>query len=210
MTQPAFLPSGPATDLADKLLNAYFGRVNREYPLINEAEFRHQFNNDPELREQPEWLGLCFSIFMVGSQFVTDPRVQAFPDQPFSRGMQYWQAARICSSATLVFESRSIAFNASFSPLSFSLAFPFASTSWLHLGGAIRVLLEIGAHRKHAAKKLGLSRLEEESYKRAFWIAYSLDREAAAALGRPLMLQDEDIDVELPIEIDDEYLFQHS
>lgn len=198
----------PASDLAEKLLDAYFGRMNRDFPVVNEAQFRHEFNNRAELRKDPDWSALAFSVFMVGSHYVRDERVRAFPHDKHSRGMHWWQAAK-----TLLYRNARV-----LKPLVqiqcfllstlFQFGLPItASSAWLHLGGAIRVLLDVGAHRKQTAKKLGLSRMEEETYKRVFWVAYSLDRETASSLGRPIMLQDEDIDVELPADVDDEVLF---
>lgn len=203
------ISSWPAPDLADKLLDAYFARMHREYPMLNEAQFRHEYKNRPELREDPEWLALCFCIFMVASHYVRgDDRVLAFPNDPHSRGMHWWQAAKNLIYRNTQVSKPIVPIQCLLLSTLFQLGLPIsASMAWLHLGGAIRLLVECGAHRKHAAKKLGLSRMEEETYKRTFWIAYSLDREGASTLGRPIMLQDEDIDLELPLEIDDEILF---
>lgn len=208
-TDPALATSvWPEPDLADKLIDAFFGSINREFPMINEPLFRHEYGNQPELRKEPEWLALSFCIFMMGSQYVDDVRTRSNPRDKHSRGMLWWHAAK-----NLFFRSGTVdkplwRIQCLLLSTLFQYNVPIsASRSWILLGGAIRVLLDVGAHRKHAAKKLGLSRLEQETYKRVFWVAYSLDRELAASLGRPIMLQDEDIDVELPIEIDDDYLF---
>ncbi|TKY90139.1 hypothetical protein EX895_000137 [Sporisorium graminicola] len=208
-TDPAVaILAWPEPDLADKLLDAFFGRINREFPVINESLFRHEYANKPELRSEPEWLALSFCVFMMGSSYVDDVRVRADPNDKHSSGMHWWQAAK-----NLFFRFGNVdkplwLIQCLLLSTLFQLGIPIsASHSWILLGGAIRVLLDVGAHRKHTAKKLRLSRLDEETYKRVFWVAYSLDRECAGSLGRPIMLQDEDIDVELPIEIDDEYLF---
>ncbi|KAJ1030501.1 hypothetical protein NDA16_001410 [Ustilago loliicola] len=198
----------PIEDLAEKLIDAYFARMNREFPVVNESQFRHEYASRPVLRQDPEWLGLAFCVFMVGSHYVLDERVRAFPNDPHSRGMHWWQTAKNLMYRHVRVQKPLFRIQCLLLSTLFQLGLPLAaSTSWLHLSGAIRLLLDVGAHRKQAAKKLGLSRIEEETYKRAFWVAYSLDRELASSLGRPIMLQDEDIDVELPIEIDDEYLF---
>ncbi|CBQ67503.1 related to transcriptional activator acu-15 [Sporisorium reilianum SRZ2] len=198
----------PDADLADRLIDAYFGRMNREFPMINESQYRHEYTNQPELRKEPEWIALSFCIFMLGSHYVDDPRVMASPIDKHSRGMHWWQAAKNLFFRFGRLDKPLWRIQCLLLSTLFQLGIPIsASNSWILLGGAIRVLLDVGAHRKHTAKKLRLSRLEEETYKRVFWVAYSLDRECAASLGRPIMLQDEDIDVELPVEIDDEYLF---
>lgn len=199
----------PESDLAEKLVDAYFGRMNREYPVLNEFQFRHELANRPELRGDAEWLALAFCVFMMGSQYVDDDRVKSFPDDKHSRGMHWWQAARSLMYRNVRIDRPLLRIQCFLLSTLFQFGIPIsASGSWLLLGAAIRGLLDVGAHRKHTAKKLNLSRLEEETYKRVFWVAYSLDRECAASLGRPIMLQDEDIDVEIPIEIDDEYLFR--
>ncbi|CDU23715.1 related to transcriptional activator acu-15 [Sporisorium scitamineum] len=209
-TDPAIAISAwPDPDLADMLLNAFFGRINREFPVINESLYRHEYTNQPELRSEPEWIALSFCIFMLGSHYVDDDRVKAFPSDKHSRGMHWWQAAKNLFFRMGRIDKPLWRIQCLLLSTLFQLGIPIsASNSWILLGGAIRVLLDVGAHRKHTAKKLRLSRLDEETYKRVFWVAYSLDRECAASLGRPIMLQDEDIDVELPFEIDDEYLFK--
>lgn len=41
---------------------------------------------------------------------------------------------------------------------------------------------------------------------RAFWVSYTIDRSAAFSLGRPFGIADTDIDVDLPLDLDDEYI----
>ncbi|SNX81420.1 related to transcriptional activator acu-15 [Melanopsichium pennsylvanicum] len=198
----------PENDLAEKLIDAYFGRMNRDFPVVNEAQYRHEYIKRPELRQDPEWLALSFCIFMVGSLYVFDDRVRAVADDAHSRGMHWWQAAKLLVYRNYRVAKPLVQVQCMLLSTIFQLGLPIAaSLAWLHLGGAIRVLLDIGAHRKQAAKKLRMSRIDQETSKRIFWVAYSLDREFASNLGRPIMLQDEDIDVELPIEIDDDLLF---
>lgn len=63
-----------------------------------------------------------------------------------------------------------------------------ASLAWLQLGKTVRMLQSVGAHRRGLA----------HPWTRAWWIAYTLDREQACILGRPLAIRDEDCDVGLP------------
>ncbi len=84
----------PAPDLADKLMDAYFGRINRDFPCINEAQFRHDFANLSQRRDaDPSCLALACSVFMVGSLYVLDDRVCAKAGHAHSSGMHWWQAA---------------------------------------------------------------------------------------------------------------------
>ncbi|PWZ02906.1 hypothetical protein BCV70DRAFT_143909, partial [Testicularia cyperi] len=198
----------PEPDLATSLLDAYFARLNHDFPMINEAQFRDEYGNKPELRKDPEWVARAFAVFMAASQHLLDDRTQADPKDPHSRGVHFWHAVKTLAWRNTPFERPLWRVQTMLLCTLFQMGTPVsASASWFLLGGAIRALLDIGAHRKPTARKLGLSRVDEESFKRVFWVAYSLDREVSAALGRPVMLQDEDIDLELPVAIDDYLLF---
>ena len=48
--------------------------------------------------------------------------------------------------------------------------------------------------------------IERELRKRVFWIVRKLDIYVGALLGLPQMLSNDDIDQEMPIEVDDEYI----
>jgi hypothetical protein len=78
---------------------------------------------------------------------------------------------------------------------------PQASWSIVEIG--IRYAQELGAHRR--AIYAPESNINDELWKRAFWVLVILDRTASLYLGRPCAIQDEDLDVDLPLMVDDEY-----
>lgn len=63
---------------------------------------------------------------------------------------------------------------------------------------------DLGLHR--SLDRSILPRLQKEKRRRTFWSLYALDRSLAAILGRPLTLNDADIDAEKPLECSDELL----
>ncbi|CDZ96155.1 hypothetical protein STEHIDRAFT_91762, partial [Phaffia rhodozyma] len=67
----------------------------------------------------------------------------------------------------------------------------------------IRTAVDMGVHRKHVVRSK--PKAEGEMLKRAFWALYLADRELCGSTGRPLAIHDEDIDVDYPIDVDDEY-----
>ncbi|KAJ3553324.1 hypothetical protein NP233_g12670 [Leucocoprinus birnbaumii] len=75
---------------------------------------------------------------------------------------------------------------------------------WAMVGVGIRLAQDVGAHRKRKATDSPLT-VEDELWKRAFWVLASIDRHVSAALGRPCAIHDEDFDVDLPVDCDDEY-----
>lgn len=74
----------------------------------------------------------------------------------------------------------------------------------------MQVVTALGLHRKFPAKlsKSGCSYLELELRKRIFWSAYTLDKYLSVMFGRPRLLHDEDLDQELPDEMNDEDLLE--
>ncbi len=77
------------------------------------------------------------------------------------------------------------------------------STCYSYLGVALRACCRLGLHR-HVNNEF--NPVEREERKRTFWLIRRMDTYVAAMLGLPNMLSDEDIDQELPREIDDEFI----
>lgn len=74
-------------------------------------------------------------------------------------------------------------------------------SAWHLAGLAMRTALELGLHRK-TTKALELDPFNEEMRKRIWWSVYALERTIAFQLGRPISIQEDEIDNELPLDID--------
>lgn len=79
------------------------------------------------------------------------------------------------------------------------------STCYSYLGIALRACCRLGLHR-HVVNEF--NPIEREERKRTFWIIRRFDTYVSAMLGLPNMLSDEDIDQELPIAVDDEFILE--
>lgn len=77
------------------------------------------------------------------------------------------------------------------------------STCYSYIGIALRSSLRMGLHRNLAGN---FNPIERETRKRVFWVIRKMDTYVSALLGFPQMLSSDDIDQELPIEVDDEYI----
>ncbi|KUL84535.1 hypothetical protein ZTR_08742 [Talaromyces verruculosus] len=73
-------------------------------------------------------------------------------------------------------------------------------------GMAMRHCVELGYHRSTERYRNSVDTLTKEISKRCFWVAYDIDLVASFILGRPSGISDNAIDVELPLDIDDEYI----
>ncbi|WWC90623.1 uncharacterized protein L201_005559 [Kwoniella dendrophila CBS 6074] len=86
----------------------------------------------------------------------------------------------------------------------YGLRHPTAEVSVWQVGGlAMRTAVELGMHRRlRSRSEREKDPMRYEMKKRVFWAVYTLDRMMAAQLGRPAGIQDRDIDVELPLNVD--------
>ncbi|KAJ9641594.1 Gypsy retrotransposon integrase-like protein 1 [Knufia peltigerae] len=74
---------------------------------------------------------------------------------------------------------------------------------YAYLGIALRACCRLGLHRNIPNR---FNPIELEERRRIFWLVRKMDSYVGAVLGLPQMLSDDDIDQELPAEIDDEYI----
>ncbi|KAJ6127264.1 hypothetical protein N7523_002876 [Penicillium sp. IBT 18751x] len=85
-----------------------------------------------------------------------------------------------------------------------------ANECWYSFGTALQIVTALGLHRKCPVKpsKKVCTYFELELRKRIFWSVYTLDKYLSIMFGRPRLLHDEDIDQELPDEMNDEDLLE--
>lgn len=85
----------------------------------------------------------------------------------------------------------------------YGLQYPQAISIYRIVAQAMRICIELSLHRTQN-RKVTLTPLDREMRKRIFWSAYSLDRFASIALGRPCSIADECISCELPADVNDD------
>lgn len=77
------------------------------------------------------------------------------------------------------------------------------STCYSYIGIALRSALRMGMHRNVPGQ---FTPIERETRRRVFYIVRKMDTYVSALLGFPQMLSSDDIDQDLPLEVDDEYI----
>lgn len=83
------------------------------------------------------------------------------------------------------------------------------SQCYAYVGVALRSALRMGLHRSHRSFARKFTPIEAETRKRVFWTIRKMDIYIGAMLGLPQTLSDEDIDQDLPAEVDDEYITEN-
>jgi Fungal specific transcription factor domain len=77
------------------------------------------------------------------------------------------------------------------------------STCHSYISAAMAASLQMGLHRSQPE---AMDPIERETRKRIFWTIRTLDTYIVAILGLPRTIGDDDIDQEMPLELDDQYI----
>lgn len=73
---------------------------------------------------------------------------------------------------------------------------------WYMIGLAMRTCIDLGLHRK--ANTAHLDPFTAQLRRRLFWTVYYLERAISLSLGRPFSIADRHIDLDLPLDVDDD------
>ncbi|BEJ14458.1 hypothetical protein CspHIS471_0402250 [Cutaneotrichosporon sp. HIS471] len=209
----------PDEELAARLIDSYFERVNRPMPLLNRVIFQRQYQSGL-WRTNIEFAKLCLMIFANGARYVDDERVYWPADDATTEegrerlrndrnGMLKYSAGWIYLRA-LIKMGRSWLQGPSLLDLQTNvLVCLFLNGSavphlaWIVAGSGLRMAQEIGVHVR--STMLLINPIDRALYNRAFWCLYHFDRLSCAAMGRSVAIQDSDFDADYPMAIDDEY-----
>ncbi|KAI0254283.1 fungal-specific transcription factor domain-containing protein [Lactifluus subvellereus] len=200
----------PERDLADKLVTAYFSRFHFLLPVIDKPTFMKQYtylmdhkDNQHLARSQTAFIAMVFALFACAAQLVEDPRLKGEKEDDGGMGMVYYERALILHYISHA--SVQVAHVQCFILMSsFLCSVNCLPQAWLLIGQAVRAAQDLGLHR--SPRRLNVSTIDKETRRKIWWGVYTLDRMLALALGRPIGAEDVDCDVELPIDIDDDFL----
>ncbi|KAF5363184.1 hypothetical protein D9758_008334 [Tetrapyrgos nigripes] len=228
----------PDDDLLHHLIDEYFINVNIFLPLLHRPTFERSVAEKLHYQNDM-FATVVLLVCAVGSRYTHDRRVLLDGEDSWhSCGWKYFdqvllvrksllapptlydlqfycvsaQASTIYLFLTFYFNMLHLHPEFPFSPATAQLSVQFLEGSsaphscWTMVGIGIRLAQDVGAHRRKMAKPMTV---EDELWKRAFWVLVCMDRTISTSLGRPCAIQDEDYDLDLPLEVDDEY-WEHS
>ncbi|KAE9402266.1 hypothetical protein BT96DRAFT_991249 [Gymnopus androsaceus JB14] len=195
----------PEKELLDSLVALYFEHVDYLYALLHRPSFE-AFVAEGLHHRDPQFANVLLLVIANASRFSTDSRVVLEGTGSWlSSGWKWFSQVDIYNKATLTVPSL---FNVQAIVLYtiFIQNCPSQEEGWALTSAGLRLAQAIGAHRK----KIYASKITviDELWKRAFWCLYIIDRQFCLSLGRPCSLHDEDFDLDLPLEVDDEYWVQ--
>ncbi|KAK0497234.1 fungal-specific transcription factor domain-containing protein [Armillaria luteobubalina] len=192
----------PEDDLLTSLVDLYFSEVNPFVPLLHRPTFEKSVKGRLYL-EDKDFAMVLLLVCAVASKYTDDPRVLS--DGVTSKQSSGWKwfnqvlyARKSLLSPPALHVLQIICLFAQF-----VLGSTAPHLCWTITSIGLRLSEEAGTHRRKV--KYARPTVEGELWKRAFWTLVYLDRQSSAFLGRSCCLFDEEIDLDLPIECDDEY-----
>ncbi|KAJ7753042.1 fungal-specific transcription factor domain-containing protein [Mycena maculata] len=190
----------PEPDLLQHLVFLFFRRVNILLCLLHQPTFERSLTAGLHLVDRDfgcTVLGVC----ALGAKYTDDPRVLLEgTNTQLSAGWKYFcqlqPLQRSLVKPITLYGAHTLCLYVCYLQGS-----SMPDGIWAVGGAAMRYLQEIGIHRRqrHADKRVG------EAWKRVFWLLVCADVLGSSATTRPLTISTSDIDLDYPVECDDEY-----
>ncbi|KAK0475463.1 fungal-specific transcription factor domain-containing protein [Armillaria novae-zelandiae] len=192
----------PEDDLLQSLVNLYFERVNILLPLLHRLTFENSISEKLHLKDQ-KFAEVVIFVCAVASRYSDDPRV-LFEGQQSAQSSGWKWVHQVVSTLRLPIHTSTL-YDLQFLCLfaQFILGSSAHYLCWTLVGIGLRVAQDVGVHQRRGRDSPNT--VEGELWKRAFWCLLFMDRVASSHLGRPCALYGEEIDVEPPVECDDQY-----
>ncbi|KAF8625882.1 hypothetical protein AX15_005149 [Amanita polypyramis BW_CC] len=191
----------PPDDLLQDVIDLYFRHFNLFFPLLHRPTFERSVAEGLHLTNHG-FGAVLLLVCAVGARYSDDRRVVLDGDDGYhSCGWKWFEQVQVVRRNLLapdLYDLQVHCLTVQF--LRFSSA-PHAC--WTMVGIGIRIAQDVGAHRRKVHTSDWTA--EDELRKRAFWVLVAMDRHLSCGLGRPCAIQDEDFDVDYPLEVDDEY-----
>ncbi|KAJ7172800.1 fungal-specific transcription factor domain-containing protein [Mycena crocata] len=197
--QPYFFPDD---DLLKRLVKIFFEQINPLISILHFPSFHQSLTSGLHFRD-PSFGAVVLAVCALGSRYSDDPRV--FLDgtnSEHSCGWKWFRQVRPVrtpySPAPSLEQLQLLCLSVLF--LAGSCA---PEEGWILAGLGIRFAQGAGIH--HRSGYSGMDPLEAELYKRVFWLLVIMDTLISSFKGRPRMTNDADIDIDLPLECDEEW-----
>lgn len=192
----------PTIEMRSSLVEAYFKNIHPQYPLLHRPTFS-KWESDCWRAASEGTLDLlpdmavfsALMVYAIGSLVL---------GQSYTDAAEAYYAAALDRIASILDLDSLESIQAILFCAVYSIRSPVGVSLWKISGMAIRHCIELGYHLDADKYRRHADPLTKEISKRCFWVAYDIDRVAAFTLGRPLGIPEDSIDVELPLDIDDE------
>ncbi|KAL1997836.1 hypothetical protein VTN02DRAFT_633 [Thermoascus thermophilus] len=191
-------PPLPLKSVADRLVSQYYASIHSVLPILHWPSFVAEYEQvyrAGSLRGVPRgWAAVLFTVFACGSLHTLDPN-------RFRNGKEYLKVSNT------IFDVWQDEFSldqarATLLVSIFLYEVNSKSASWVWLGTSVRIAQEIGLHLESGPWPA----VEGEIRRRVWWGIYAWDRLIALEMGKPILIHDQDCDVDLPCPVDEQFI----
>ncbi|KAJ5780034.1 hypothetical protein N7457_005194 [Penicillium paradoxum] len=191
-------PELPPKNLADHLLAQYFNCIHSILPVLHWpifiAEYEKVYRSGSLLGVSNEWAAVLFGVFACGVIHTNEPNRE-------EEGKSYIRTS--CGIIDVWHDHFNLdRARAALLASIFLYEVNSKSASWVWIGSAVRVAQEIGLHIESGPWPA----VEAEMRKRVWWGLYAWDRLLALEMGKPVLINDQDCDIDLPCPVDEQYI----
>ncbi|KAG7444501.1 uncharacterized protein BT62DRAFT_900033 [Guyanagaster necrorhizus] len=189
----------PPPDLLDHLVSLFLTTTNAHFFILHGPTFRREIAAGTHLSSR-NFGSLVLGVCAVASRHSDDPRVG-----PLAQAGWEWYI-QLRSIHLSRFSTPATLWELQLYPL--MVLFLYGTTtpeaSFVLIGAGVRLAQDVGAHRKRV-KPLEEWTIEDELWKRIFWALVITDVFVSSFVGKPRATTSEHFDLELPLEVDEDY-----
>ncbi|KAI9877955.1 MAG: hypothetical protein M1830_002362 [Pleopsidium flavum] len=193
-------PSLPPKPVADHLLRQYYSSVQLIIPVLHWPSFSHEYEtvyrNGTLHGVPPVWCSVLYNVFACGCLHTAGSS-----NSRLVEGKTYLEASRMLTDLWTDEFTMDHARSALLTSI-FLTEMNMKSAAWVWLGSALRISQDIGLHNEIGPWPV----IEGETRRRIWWAIYIWDRLLSLELGRPVMINDQDCNVDLPSPVDDHFI----
>ncbi|CAK9438787.1 uncharacterized protein LODBEIA_P30110 [Lodderomyces beijingensis] len=198
----------PITDkvLLTRVMNAFFMHTYRICPVINKSEFMYKFNKifsaddvSGSLEEFDDQYEL-YMVLAIGSTHLERSRIIG-RDKRIS---EYFVSMALSSVHNNISKNDVPSMRSLMLLALYSFFNPAEFISWEISGKLARMAIHLGLNQAIDSEAKKMTAREVEMRTRLLWSVYTIDRLTSVTLGRPVALNDDDINVPLPQILDDD------
>ncbi|KAI9732967.1 MAG: hypothetical protein M1818_007400 [Claussenomyces sp. TS43310] len=196
----------PSKDLALQYVNSFFITFNNVFPVLNQDVFKSYFERQysPSPPVGTAWYALLNAVLCLGSIRTKGEREKQirgsclidYTSTAQETGVEYFRNASCCFHDLFFKEANLMAMQAMTLMLFITTSSPNPQTAYVMTSAAGNLANTLGLHR--GVNGLSLAREEIEQRRNVFWVFYLMEKAISHNLGRPSVINDDEIAVDLP------------
>jgi len=192
----------PPKDRVLSLVEKSFQGFHPAYPLFDKARFMSVFDSlDTSVNDPGRWA--CLNVVLA-----LTPQFQHGTAQDMEEDCEAWGYFQTAFEVVGQLMTMHVTLWSVQALLGMALVIqgtPNQGPVSFLVSAAMKLAHRMGLHKRCQNPNISAAEIEER--KRVFWIAYSLDKDLSVRMGQPSAQDDDDMDVELPSEVDSSLIY---